>query len=444
VIRGLVLLALCFVAVPARAEWRRLDSPNFVVVGDVSARTLRDIAVRFEGFRETMGRVLGAHLTASAVPTLVIVFPSDRAFTPFKQIYNGKPVSMSGVFVPRRDMNYIAVVDEDAADRFEVVFHEYAHLMVSNSGSRMPLWLNEGVAEYYSTFELGRGTRQAVIGSPINRHLARLQETRLLPLEQLLKVTHDSPLYGEADRRSVFYAQSWALTHMILLGEPIRTPKLTNYLSRISRGEEPMRAWQAAFAGEDMADLLQGYIRRQAYRAIEVNFTEKLSAFDAPVAAMTPVDVEAVLVDFLHQLGRTTDAASRLAAAAKLGAPTPRLTLVRAQLDRSANRRAEAEAALRGLGEVNDWLDAYLAGVAIVDGIDGNGSVDRAEVARARRYFAVAHTGREEFANALAKLVSLELRHPEPPAPERATISRRGSRRQDGSRSFRGRRSSVR
>jgi hypothetical protein len=43
---------------PAAAEWRRLDTPSFIVVGDVSARQLRDVAARFEGFRETLSRVI--------------------------------------------------------------------------------------------------------------------------------------------------------------------------------------------------------------------------------------------------------------------------------------------------------------------------------------------------------------------------------------------------
>ena len=42
---------------PVFAEWRRIDSPNFIVVGDVSAGELREIA-RFESFREVRARVL--------------------------------------------------------------------------------------------------------------------------------------------------------------------------------------------------------------------------------------------------------------------------------------------------------------------------------------------------------------------------------------------------
>ena len=121
-----------------------------------SARNLRDIAVKFEGFRETLSRVLTERATATPVPTVVIVFPSDRAFTPFKPLYQGKPMtSIAGVFFGRQDVNYIAVVPDGGPDGFRVVFHEYAHLVVSNVIRNVPTWLSEGLAEFYSTYELG-------------------------------------------------------------------------------------------------------------------------------------------------------------------------------------------------------------------------------------------------------------------------------------------------
>ena len=79
--RALLFLAFSLVPSPVAAEWRRLESPNFIVIGDASERELRNIAVHFEGFRETLGRVLSVRVTATAVPTVVVVFPNDRAYT---------------------------------------------------------------------------------------------------------------------------------------------------------------------------------------------------------------------------------------------------------------------------------------------------------------------------------------------------------------------------
>ena len=108
---------------PAQADWRRIDSPNFTVVGDVSASDLREITHRFENFRDVLSRVLTSKMTATAVPTVVIVFPSDNAFTPFKPRFNGKPIELSGLFLPRRDANYIALVRDWDEGAMRVVFH---------------------------------------------------------------------------------------------------------------------------------------------------------------------------------------------------------------------------------------------------------------------------------------------------------------------------------
>ena len=118
------------------------------------------------------------------MPTVVIVFPSERAFTPFKPIFQGKPVAIAGLFLRGQDANYIAVVADSNQDGLRVVFHEYTHLVVSNVMGNIPAWLSEGLAEYYSTYEVSAGGREAVLGRPIAQHLQRLQDTRLLKLDE--------------------------------------------------------------------------------------------------------------------------------------------------------------------------------------------------------------------------------------------------------------------
>jgi len=135
----LASLVCVLAATPCAAEWRRLDSPNFTVIGDVSARELRDLALKFEGFRETLGRAISERATAAAVPTIIIVFPTDKTFTPFKPTYQGKPrADVVGFFVPGPNINYI-LMESGGARTERVVFHEYAHLIVSNVMPNPPI-----------------------------------------------------------------------------------------------------------------------------------------------------------------------------------------------------------------------------------------------------------------------------------------------------------------
>src|SRR4029453_17455818 len=100
------------------------------------------------------------------------------------------PVRLSGLFVPRSDINYFAVLAGGEPQDLRVIFHEYAHLIISNVSHSVPAWLNEGLAEYYSTYEMLRDGREALLGRPVVSHLQELNNTKLLTLDELLKVDH--------------------------------------------------------------------------------------------------------------------------------------------------------------------------------------------------------------------------------------------------------------
>ena len=38
-----------------------------------------------------------------------------------------------------------------SSEYFPVAIHEYVHLLVSDAGLKLPIWMNEGMANSYST-----------------------------------------------------------------------------------------------------------------------------------------------------------------------------------------------------------------------------------------------------------------------------------------------------
>jgi hypothetical protein len=351
------------------------------------------------------------------VPTVVLVFPSDRAFTPFKPKFNGKPIELSGLFLPRRDANYIALVRDWDEGTMRVVFHEYAHLITANIAGSIPVWLNEGLAEFYSTFETV-GDREALIGRPVPGHLNRLNQTRLLPLEELLTVKHDSALYNEGDRRSVFYAQSWALTHLLLVAQPSRRDKLGTYVAKVENGMPPMEAWQTSFGGDRIDRELQNYIRRSVFSAFRFRFSDKTSSFDGAATPVAAADAEALLALFLAQQQRYDEALERLGGAAASGdGAWP--ALVRATIGASRPDAAGAEKALLALPASSDWLASYFAGTALADLVSNGGESGSAAAKQAAQtFFQAVRKARGEIPNALARSVSLAIRGTETVAPE--------------------------
>lgn len=418
-----VVASVCAFPAPAAAEWRRLDTPNFIVIGEASARDLGHIAAQFESFRETLSRILSARATATAVPTVVIVFPDERAFAPFERLFQGKPVDSAGAFHGDRDFNFIAILNDARPGGIRVVFHEYAHLVISNITMNLPTWLDEGLAEYYSSFEAERDGREGTIGRPIESHLRILERVRPLEIEQLIRVDQSSPLYNEGLRRSIFYAQSWALAHM-LLATPEGTRKLTDLIGHLDAGIASAEAWQRVFESAVVQRDLQMYLRRRWFKTQRYTFGEKRSALDATSAPMPVADARAMLAS-LYLRQRRYDDAERLAdAVLKEDENHGLANVVAARVD---IERGDLVAAMARLGELeagDDWFVAYSAGAALADLVTRSAGVASERVEAARRQFAAVQRHRE-MANVHAHLAMLELSSPlGEPAQASASIRR--------------------
>jgi hypothetical protein len=417
---------LCLsLASPASAAWRRVDSPNFIVIGDASARELRGMAVKFEAFHEALRRVLPTATTSTPVPTVVVVFATSEAFTPFKPVYQGKPKEIAGYAAAGFDVNYIAMLN-GGDDTERVIFHEYTHLVAANSLARLPVWLNEGLADFYSTFALMDGGKRAQIGRPVEEHLRLLNGSLRLPLADLLKVDPASPLYNEGARVNDFYAESWALTHMLLNGEPRRATELGDYLRRVNDGIAEMQAWEAVFGTARTEQDLRQYLKRPIYNTLLVDFAEKVAALPATDRLLSSADTAAFLASLqLRNLG--AEAAARLLAPALKDEPAN--LLVNAAMAQIEIARQDASSAgkrllgLAGTAGTSDWFGAYSAGVALARtaelerGTDGLTEM----LAMASQLLDRVRRDHAELPNVLAMLAKLELLGDAPPSAEART-----------------------
>ena len=409
--RAALLCAFLAIAAPASAAWRRIDTPNFIIVGDVSARELRATAAKFEGFHEALRRVLPSSTTTAPVPTVVVVFPNDAAFMPFKPQYQGKPrEGVAGYAAAGRDVNYIAMLSTGEAGE-RVIFHEYAHMILANAVARVPLWLNEGLAEFYSTFALMNDGRRAQIGRPIEEHLLLLNGSLHVALADLLKVDHSSPLYNEGNRASDFYAESWALTHMLLNGQPSRVNELTEYLRRVSAGATEMQPWEQVFGTQRTDSDLRAYLRRPTFTTVVIDFAEKITAVPATETTLSAADAAGFLASLqVRNLGPEA-AAKLLDSALKQDQTSTAANVAMARIELARRDPANAAKRLLALAPPNDWLFAYEAGTFLTEAAEedrsmaGPGDV----LTRASQLLESVRRTHPDLPNALAQLAAIEI-----------------------------------
>ena len=288
-VAGLMVALAPLQPVSARDRWISVRSKNFFLVGNASEKDIRRIGVQLEQFRDVLTRLLTNMKAASTAPITVMVFKSADSFKPFR------PPASDAYFQSGEDVNYIALTSESRGEHpYSAVFHEYVHFLIRNNTERVPLWFNEGLAEYYSSFDIMDGDKKVMIGKPISSHVRSLREKNLLPLETLFAVKNDSPIYNERDKKGIFYAESWALVHYLLLGnEGKRASQLKQFMDLLTSSVTVEAAFKQAFQ-TDFRTLeleLKQYIHRDFYQARIKTFDEKLK-FDTEMRSFPLTEAE--------------------------------------------------------------------------------------------------------------------------------------------------------
>ena len=169
----LASLAAHALALPSpRQDWIEVRTQNFTLSSAVSEKATLRIAEDLEKLRSVLGTATALELRSS-VPTHIYVFKNDRAFTPYKPLFNGRPIELGGLYLDRTQANYILINNSANVSPRELIYHEYTHYVLNNTLEFIPTWLNEGMAEYYSTFETSGD--KASIGKIVDRHVLWLR-----------------------------------------------------------------------------------------------------------------------------------------------------------------------------------------------------------------------------------------------------------------------------
>lgn len=329
----LAVICACFVLsvsaqVSTKDKWLRLKTPNFTLVGNSSENDLRLVATKLEQFRTTFGRIFPSAKLTSSIPTNVIVFKSSSSYKPYKpKRGDGKADEwIAGYFQAGEDVNYITLSTEgEKADTYGTIFHEYVHSLLNTTfgKSSVPPWFNEGLAEYYQTFQIEED-QKAILGNLQDEHLRLLQQTKLIPLDQFFAIDNYSLHRNANHSRSIFYAQAWALIHYLIQGNGgANVDGLGKFLGQVMKNVAPEKAFQSSF-GMDYATMekaLKKYVEQRTFRGTSVTFDKKL-VFDADfvVTPISEATANAYLGDLLYHTHEYPDADAHLQKALQLDA----------------------------------------------------------------------------------------------------------------------------
>ena len=206
------------------------------------------------------------------------------------------------------------------------------------------MWLNEGLAEYYSTYALDSDGTRASIGRPIGRHVLLLRE-QIHSAQRPHQGQSGFAALQRRDRQSIFYAEVWALTHYLMNSVPNGAASINRYATAIARGAEPDAAFVQAF-GKTPAVFekeLRSYVGQLGFlsRVFTLKDRLRVEASDAG-RNLSASEAAAWLGDLQRRAGRTDEAAARIETALAAAPAAARPLLAMARLRLAQHRLGEA------------------------------------------------------------------------------------------------------
>ena len=295
-------LAVCAVAYAAPApEPSAARNAHFEVYSQAGEDSARSVLLGFERLRAFFKQQTGipqqtAWQVDNRPPVRVIVFADAAEYAPYRL----QPTT-DAFYVGNEGRDYIVMV-QPQADDFRVAAHEYAHVVLHANGLRLPPWLDEGLPEFFSAVGTGALNPKSGAGRPFRSRV--LQTKMWMPLAELLSLPVDAPLREQPDGSELYYAESWALTHL-QMASPRYSGRFSDLFTALAAGTPSPEAIAAAYGRslEEITRDLRVWIRK---RRIAPTPLPAVSPGDGllQVTPVTPVAWRSLLAEVLLVTGK--------------------------------------------------------------------------------------------------------------------------------------------
>lgn len=187
-----------------RHRWLRIETPHFSIFSSAGARVTRTIALDLERLAALLLET-SPYFRLSPRRTRVFLFGDPRDARPYFDAARNMRVEAAGLTVRHPAGSTILIDVTMRGGTALTPRHELVHDLLGNNQRPLPLWVEEGMAEYYSNH-----------GFPILEHASRLRGKPRVPMHELFAVRHNSVRSASWD----FYAQSWGAVTVLIRRDP--------------------------------------------------------------------------------------------------------------------------------------------------------------------------------------------------------------------------------
>ena len=326
--RGLLLSLTAVLFTPicgttglAKDTWLTVKGPHVTALTNVGEKKTRRLVREFEQFRTVFRTAFPGVLVDADRPIVMFAVKNKKQFRDLIP-QSWRESEAAGYFLRGPDKHHILLRTDVGFQAYHAVYHEYVHFLVSLNLVDVPLWLDEGLAEVWSHIEFKK--EEVKLGLPAEEHLRHLNRNSLLPLDILFSVDHSSPHYSDQDKTGLFYSQSWALTHLLLLGDEVRRSNLLGRFVELLKEEDLENAYDEVFGDlQGWEKLLEDYVGKGIYGYLKIQTSIDFEEESLAAAPLTEAQVLSARGHLLLQAGQLEDALSLFDSALALDQENP-------------------------------------------------------------------------------------------------------------------------
>jgi hypothetical protein len=208
---------------PFEARWGR-----FAVYSDVALNDHQNLFRELRQLEKDVTRELS--LPSSSVPIHIFLFSNKATYQRYLRQWFPKIPQRRAMFIKKNGpaMVFAVLGDNIAVD----LRHETTHALLHTTHPSVPLWLDEGIAEYFETPREKRRT-----GHP--EYLSKTQWASWFRLSSDLPRLESLDDMAEMDRSD--YRQAWSWVHFFLHGPNEGKVTLYSYLADLRGGRRPQK-----------------------------------------------------------------------------------------------------------------------------------------------------------------------------------------------------------
>ncbi len=275
------LLICSTLAFSSDNDWTEVKSPHFTVLGDGPGEQARSIALSFEQARAIFTDALHGMRTEGETPTIIFTARDNDSMRALLGVPLPSPTARSsfgpsGWYMSGKEADY-SVVEMDWQRTQLIAIHQYIHKLLRANFTRLPNWLDEGLADFFAN--ANRGGRTILY-----------RVDGFDPPARVMDKNHRTEYFRNRDKVQIFYTESWALVHYMILGPNMEGgAKLNKFLNVLQQGVEEKKAFQQVFG--DMKAFSDGFNKYMSQKSLPA------AAFQASIdVSKMPLSVQKLSV----------------------------------------------------------------------------------------------------------------------------------------------------